>query len=145
MNILNKLVRIYLFIFALYHLTNGIITFCFTYLAVPFNRFLYDFHPNMDAQLFLASKPWGALSIFTGLVSMFAFRDPQRYRGVIYSLIGLLLLRASYRFIYAEMMHEVVKTQFHRNYISIAILILGASLLLTWSIKNKRREAQVKK
>ncbi|MEW6009343.1 MAG: hypothetical protein AB1629_06900 [Candidatus Omnitrophota bacterium] len=145
MNVLNKVVRIYLFIFALYHLINGIITFCFTYFAVPFNRFLYDFHPNMDAQFFLACKPWGALTIFAGLVSMFTFRDPQRYRGVIYSLIVLLLLRAGYRLTYAKMMHEVVKTQFYRNYINIAILILGAFLLLTWSLKNKGREAQCKK
>ncbi len=137
---LNAITKTYLLVLACYHTTNGLLTFCFPSIAYVFNEILYDFHFKIDDQLFLVSKPWGALSIFVGVTVFFAFRDPRRYRGVVYGLIVLLLTRAAYRYIYAEKMREVIKTELYRNYISIAILLAGTLLLIAWSINDLKRK-----
>jgi hypothetical protein len=134
MEYVEVLVRIYLFLFSIYHITTGIVSFFFPNFAKTFYLKLYDFHYELTPELFLVSKPWGALCISTGIATIFACINPFMYHGVIYALIVLLLLRAVYRYRYRFMMKEVINTDITRNYINIIIIIFGICILSVWSL-----------
>ena len=44
----------------------------------------------------------GAFMLFVGVMGVFAFLEPRRYRAVIYALILLFLVRAGQRIIFAD-------------------------------------------
>lgn len=128
------IVRIYLCVFSIYHVTTGIVSFFFPNFSKFFYKKLYDFHYELTPELFLVAKPWGALCISTGIAAFFACIYPFNYQGVIYSLIVLLLLRAVYRFKFRFMMKEVIKTDIKRNYLNIALILFGIGILSIWSL-----------
>lgn len=121
--------RIYLAILSLYHVLTGVLSFAFPRFAMQFYKRVYGCDPEERQQLTIVMKPWGALAIFAGLCGCFAAVDPVRYRGVIASLMVLLILRVVYRILCRRALEEVGRIAPHRNFVSMVTIAVGIVLL----------------
>jgi hypothetical protein len=132
MEYITIVLRAYLLLFTTYHIITGSVSVFFPGFSRSFYLKLYDFHFELTPEIFLILKPWGALNIAVGIAAFFAYTDPVRYQGVLYSLAVLLCFRACYRYIYRFRIQEVFKTGLQRNYVNIVLVTSGASLISLW-------------
>ncbi|MEZ6189552.1 MAG: hypothetical protein R3F62_31700 [Planctomycetota bacterium] len=123
---------------ALYHVLTGILCVCFPEYSKDIYAAVYDFHPRYWEQYRLILKPWGSYAIFTGAVLTFAARNPDRYRAVVWCMCGLLLIRCSYRTLFAADAHEVFKMDYARNFVNVGLMLSYCAVLIPWSVLQYR-------
>lgn len=88
-----------------------------------------------DSPLIAVLRPWGALGIFAGISGLLALYDPIRYRGILYALIALLVLRIFIRASYDAVTREVFRLSQRRNYFHLYLVTQCAAIIalqLAW-------------
>jgi hypothetical protein len=124
--------KIFLYIFSIYHMITGIVSMFFPDFAMSFYKILYGYDPIERKHVSLIFKPWGALAAFAGLTGLFAAGNPERYRGVVLSLIILLILRIYYRLRFEHELFSIGGIPPYRNRINLAVLFVGVVILSGW-------------
>lgn len=131
--------RAVLLLLSCYHVVTGVVSVGFPDFSESFYQALYHFHPEMTEQYKLVLRPWGALALFAGVVGLFAFRDPRRYVGVVWSIALLLTMRVVYRTALAEDLWRVFQIDPTRNRINAGIMAVEVIILVAWALRERRR------
>ena len=137
---LRKAVQGVLVFLAIYHLATGILCVCFPEYSRAIYARVYDFNPTYWDQYRLILKPWGSYALFTGAVLFVAAWDPERYRGVIWFMACLLLIRCTYRVVFAGDAEAIFKMDRGRNYFNVALMLGYNCVLIPWSVLQWREE-----
>ena len=130
--------KVVLFLLATYHLLTGVVAVFMPDMSRPFYEMLYHFKPHFWEQYILILKPWGAYALFTGAALSFAFWDPRRYRGVIWCMTALLLVRVGYRLLFWEEAWRVFQIDAARNFLNAGLMVIWATVLGAWSVADWR-------
>ena len=125
----------YVSLLSIYHVFTGVISMFFPNFAFYFYKKFYGCDPLSKDMLVIVLKPWGALSIFAGIMGLFAVYDPERYIGVIVSLVLLLFLRIYYRLFFEKDLYSKGKISPLRNRINVSLLFIGCCILISWLIR----------
>ena len=113
-----------------YHLFTGAISYFAPSFALRFYRGAYGCNPVERRHLLIILRPWGALAIFAGIAGLAALRVPAARGWIELALLALLLMRFGYRFNLREELREISGITLRHNLINIALLVLGAMLLV---------------
>jgi hypothetical protein len=91
---------------------------------------MFGAHMPLTPELIAVLKPWGALGIFAALVGLLPIFDPQRYRGILYALVVLLVMRVFIRIWNAASAEQYFKVPRGRNLFHIGIILGCAAIIL---------------
>jgi hypothetical protein len=97
--------------------------------SVSLYRRLFGAHLSLTPDLLVVLKPWGALGIFAALAGTLPIVDPQRYRGVLYALLVLLVLRIYIRLAHARAFQDRFAISRRRNWFHIYLIVQAAAII----------------
>lgn len=89
----------------------------------------------LTPELIAVLKPWGALGIFAAIVGVLPIFDPIRYRGILYALLVLLILRVFLRIWNAHTARQHFNVSTGRNLFHIGLILVCAAIIaaqLAW-------------
>jgi hypothetical protein len=124
-----------LIILASDHFLTSVMGICFPRQAAKLYERMFGATMPLTPELVAVLKPWGALGIFASIVGLLPVMDPIRYRGVLYALLVLLILRVVIRIWNARAAREHFRLSPGRNLFHVGLIVLCASLIagqLAW-------------
>lgn len=136
MVILDTLAFIYLFLFSLYHIIQGIVSVFFPNFAIKFNEALYGFKPKEKEQLKMTFRPWGSFAFSVGVSGFLVLSNMKKYFLFLIPFAVLLIFRASYRFILKKELMGYWKVTKIQNWRMIIIQLLGVILFTIFTISR---------
>ena len=104
MSIIDILTLIYLVIFSVYHIIQGIMSVFYSEKAIKFNEKLYGYKPKETKQLIMNLKPWGSLALAIGVIGLIVALDINKYFIFLLAFAFLLGLRIGYRIIFRNLL-----------------------------------------
>jgi len=136
MEIIIILAEMYLLLFSIYHIFQGILSVFFSDFAIEFNKKVYGFKPKETEQLKMNLKPWGSLALTMGVIGLIVYFNIETYSLILIGFSLLLFLRISYRMYYHKKIKEYWGVTIYQNIITILIQIIGI-LLFTILFLNR--------
>lgn len=117
------------------HFVTGLVAIIWPRKAISLYRRIFGVQMPSSPELLLVLRPWGALGVFAGLATVGAIVDPARYKGVLFALLVLLLIRLAIRI---SMKGEAgrlfqlssARNGFHFSLILLSALLIASELLL---------------
>ncbi len=85
--------------------------------------------PPTQANIVLL-KPWGALGLFAGIVTIPALLQPQRYVGVLFALAALLTIRLTVRCSNLGSAQRLFSLSRRRNWLHIGLIALCLVIII---------------
>lgn len=114
-----------------YHLGIGLVSLLSPETTLQVAALLYDVHASAVApQVVYMLKALGMYALFTGSLLALAMRDPSRYRHVILVCAALLVMRATTRILFFDVLHDAFGVEWFRNLINVTLLVLQAGVLV---------------
>lgn len=114
-----------------YHLGIGAVSLLAPETTLHVASLLYDVHASAVApQVVYMLKALGMYALFTGSLLALALRDPSRYRHVILVCAALLIMRATTRVLFFDVLHEAFGVEWSRNLLNVTLLVLQAGVLV---------------
>lgn len=136
MSIIDILSLIYLVIFSIYHIIQGVMSVFFSEKAIKFNEKLYGYKPKETEQLIMNLKPWGSLALVVGVIGLIVALDIDRYFIFLLAFAFLLGLRIGYRVIFRKKIYGYWKVSLWQNWRTILIQIIGIILFSLFVINR---------
>jgi hypothetical protein len=124
-----------LLILASDHFITSTMGICFPHRAAKLYERMFGATMPLTPELIAVLKPWGALGIFASLAGLLPVFDPVRYRGVLYALLVLLILRVVIRIWNASAAQQHFNLSLGRNVFHIGLIVLCAAMIagqLVW-------------
>lgn len=114
-----------------YHLGIGVVSLLAPETTLHVAAMLYDVHASAIApQVVYMLKALGMYALFTGSLLALALTDPVRYRHVVLVCAGLLIMRATTRVLFFDVLHEAFAVEWGRNLLNVGLLIAQAAVLV---------------
>lgn len=130
MELLRYLFILNLSLLTLDHLASGIIGILTPHKAIKFYKTIFGITIPERKEYIALLKPWCALGIFAGVVTLFPLYDPERYRGVLISLCILLFIRIGIRLRYRSIAETDFLLDRKRNMTHVAFIAISAFLMI---------------
>lgn len=124
------LFTINLFILSMDHIIAGSVALVAPDKATLLYRAMFGITIPSREEYWGIIKPWGALGVFAGFVGILPVIDPVRYEGVIYGLIGLLLMRIFIRLSHMQRALEHFHLSKRRNLFHVFLIAICVSLMI---------------
>jgi len=136
MPIIDNLTLLYLLIFSIYHIIQGVISVFFSREAIKFNEKLYGYRPRETKELIMNLKPWGSLAFVVGITGLIVALDINKYFIFLLAFASLLGLRIGYRIIFRNSIYNYWQVSLWQNWRTILIQIIGIILFLLYSFSR---------
>jgi len=111
------------------HLMTGFIGIFWPRKAISLYSRIFGIQMPQSPELLLVLRPWGALGVFAGLATIFPIIDPVRYKGLLFALLFLLLLRLVIRTSMSGEANRLLQLSSARNALHISLILLCALLI----------------
>ncbi|MEP6732219.1 MAG: hypothetical protein ABJE10_16355 [bacterium] len=133
-----RVLKAYLWFIAVFHLFVGLAV----NLSPGFTRMIaasYGATVDWTPQFTYILHPLGAFMIMLGFLAAVAARDPERYDAVIFGFIGLFLIRALHRLVFADVLSSAFGISSSHNMANMVFMAAQALLLfLLWRSARER-------
>jgi len=114
-----------------YHLGIGVVSLLSPETTLNVAAMLYDVHASAFApQVVYMLKALGMYALFTGTLLAIALRDPAKYRHIVFVCAALLIMRATTRVLFFDVLHDAFAVEWTRNLINVTLLVLQAGVLV---------------
>lgn len=114
-----------------YHLGIGVVSLLSPETTLNIAAMLYDVHASAFApQVVYMLKALGMYALFTGTLLAIALRDPARYRHIVFVCAALLVMRATTRVLFFDVLQDAFHVEWSRNLINVTLLVLQAGILV---------------
>jgi hypothetical protein len=125
-----------------YHLGIGVISCLSPETTLSFAAWFYDVHASAFApQVVYMLKALGMYALFTGGLLALTLTNPKRYRHVVFAIAALLVMRATTRLLFFDVLHEAFGVEFGRNLVNVVLLALQAVILIGLAPPSDEQEA----
>ncbi|MBL4850610.1 MAG: hypothetical protein JKY65_34260 [Planctomycetes bacterium] len=115
-----------------YHLGIGVVSLAAPDTTLQIAAMLYDVHASAIApQVVYMLKALGMYALFTGCLLALALSNPAKYRHVVIVCAGLLIMRATTRLLFFDVLHDAFAVEWGRNLINVFLLVLQAGVLVS--------------
>ena len=113
-----------------YHLGIGLVSCLAPETTLQLASLLYGIHASeIPPQVIYMLKALGMYALFTGGLLALAMTDARRYRHVILAAAALLVMRATTRLLFHDLLEEAFHVAWGRNLVNVAILLTQAGVL----------------
>lgn len=133
---LDYLAILYLFLFSLYHIVQGIISVFFPDSAIKFNKFLYGFELREKKQLKLSLRPWGSFAFVIGIIGFIVLFNIEEYSLILIAFTILLSFRVGYRILLYNQLKKLLKLTKIQNWRMIIVQVIGIVLFVLFLIRR---------
>lgn len=114
-----------------YHLGIGVVSLLSPETTLNVAAMLYDVHASAFApQVVYMLKALGMYALFTGTLLAIALRDPAKYRHIVFVCAALLIMRATTRVLFFDVLHDAFAVEWTRNLVNVTLLVLQAGILV---------------
>jgi hypothetical protein len=117
------------------HLLTGLMGMLSPRKAIAIYSRIFGVQFPASPELLLVMRPWGALGVFAGLVTLFPILDPARYKGILVALLLLLCIRLVIRASLGGAANKLIflsnaRNRFHLFLIFVCAILISSELLL---------------
>lgn len=114
-----------------YHLGIGVVSLLSPETTLNVAAMLYDVHASAFApQVVYMLKALGMYALFTGTLLAIALRDPAKYRHIVFVCAALLIMRATTRVVFFDVLNDAFAVEWGRNMINVTLLVIQAGILI---------------
>lgn len=131
-------IKTLLAIVAASHLIIGVIGyFAPPEIAASLLEMIYKANVNVTPEIQHVIRITGAYMCAIGVMSIFAFLNPEKNRAIIHGIVVLLVLRVSQRFVFADQIQEAFGIPYG-HLIGQSVFYLGLAALLFFFCPKKQ-------
>ncbi len=123
------LANLNLLVLAVDHFTTSAMGILFPKQAARLYRHMFGAEMPLTEELIAVLKPWGALGIFAAIVGVLPVLDPVRYRGILFALLILLLMRILIRLSNTKRAQQHFGVSPVRNLFHIGLILFCACMI----------------